>query len=145
EQLMAASVADILNIEGIGDIIAESVESFFENEDAKALIRALKDRGINITYLQADEAVNEEAKETFSEQTIVLTGSLKHFTRKELTAQLELLGANVTGSVSGNTDLLVAGENAGSKLTRAQELEVTIWDEEELMNHLGSDQESEEG
>ncbi|PJH64333.1 hypothetical protein CVR98_25215 [Salmonella enterica subsp. enterica serovar Enteritidis] len=142
---MAASVADILNIEGIGDIIAESVESFFENEDAKALIRALKDRGINITYLQADEAVNEEAKETFSEQTIVLTGSLKHFTRKELTAQLELLGANVTGSVSGNTDLLVAGENAGSKLTRAQELEVTIWDEEELMNHLGSDQESEEG
>jgi len=145
EQLMAASVADILNIEGIGDIIAESVVSFFENEDAKALIRALKDRGINMTYLQADEAVNEEAKETFSEQTIVLTGSLKHFTRKELTAQLELLGANVTGSVSGNTDLLVAGENAGSKLTRAQELEVTIWDEAELMNHLGSDQESEEG
>jgi len=144
DQLMAASDADILAIDGIGEIIAESVVSFFANDDAQALISALKARDLNMTYLQATETVNEEAAATFSEQTIVLTGSLEAFTRKDLTEQLELLGAKVTGSVSGNTDILVAGENAGSKLTRAQELDVTIWDEAELLNHLENDEESEE-
>jgi len=143
DQLMEASEADILAIDGIGEIIAESVVSFFANEDAQALISALKARDLNMTYLQATETVSEAAAATFSEQTIVLTGSLETFTRKELTEQLELLGAKVTGSVSGNTDILVAGENAGSKLTRAQELDVTIWDEAELLNHLDNDEESE--
>jgi len=143
DQLMEASEADILAIDGIGEIIAESVVSFFANEDAQALISALKARGLNMTYLQATETVSEAAVATFSEQTIVLTGSLETFTRKELTEQLELLGAKVTGSVSGNTDILVAGGNAGSKLTRAQELDVTIWDEAELLNHLDNDEESE--
>jgi len=143
DQLMGASEADILAIDGIGEIIAESVVSFFANEDAQALISALKARDLNMTYLQATETVNKEAAATFSEQTIVLTGSLESFTRKDLTEQLELLGAKVTGSVSGNTDILVAGENAGSKLTRAQELDVTIWDEAELLNHLDNDEESE--
>jgi len=143
DQLMEASEADILAIDGIGEIIAESVVSFFANEDAQALISALKARDLNMTYLQATETVSEAAAATFSEQTIVLTGSLETFTRKELTEQLELLGAKVTGSVSGNTDILVAGENAGSKLTRAQELDVTIWDEAELLDHLDNDEESE--
>ena len=66
----------------------------------------------------------------------MLTGKLEQFSRKELKEQLELIGAKVTGSVSKNTDLLVAGEKAGSKLTRAQELGIDIWSEEELLSHL---------
>lgn len=136
EGLMQASYEEILSIEGIGEIIADSVASFFENEAAQELIAKLKERGLNLTYLQATETVNEEAKEIFAGKTIVLTGKLEKFSRNELKTQLELLGAKVTGSVSKNTDLLVAGESAGSKLIRAQELEIEIWDEEELMRHL---------
>ena len=96
-----------------------------------------------IYYLQATETVAAEAASDFDGKTIVLTGKLKHFSRNDLKEQLELLGAKVTGSVSSNTDLLVAGESAGSKLTHAQELEIEIWNEEELLNHLNVDGESE--
>ena len=136
DELMAAKYEDVLAIEGIGEIIADSVVSFFDNEAAQHLISELKKRHLNMEYLKATETVNQEAASTFQGKTIVLTGKLEHFNRNELTTQLELLGANVTGSVSGNTDLLVAGESAGSKLTRAQELDVEIWNEEELLTHL---------
>lgn len=136
DQLMVAKYEEILNIDGIGDIIADSVVSFFNNEDAHELIDQLKEHNLNLTYLQASDTVDQELASEFAEKTIVLTGKLEHFNRNELKEQLELFGANVTGSVSKNTDLVVAGENAGSKLMRAQELEIEIWDEAELMNHL---------
>lgn len=88
-------------------------------------------------FLQGTETVDAELASKFSKKVIVLTGTLEHFNRKELKSELELLGAKVTGSVSGNTDLLIAGENAGSKLTKAQELEIEIWNEEHLLNELG--------
>lgn len=135
-QLMEATYEEVLSIEGIGEIIAESVISFFDNDEAKDLMHQLKTRGVNLTYLQATETVDAEASEVFSGKTIVLTGKLETFSRNELKQQLELLGAKVTGSVSKNTDLLVAGESAGSKLTRAQELEVEVWSEQELLAQL---------
>ncbi len=134
--LMAAEYEEIVQIDGIGTIIAESVVSFFDNEEAQSLIHQLKERQLNLTYLQAEETVNAEASKDFAGKTIVLTGKLEHFSRNDLKTQLELLGAKVTGSVSKNTDLLIAGESAGSKLTKAQELEIEIWDEAQLMSRL---------
>lgn len=136
-ELIAAEYEEVLAIEGIGEIIADSVVSFFENEEALQLIQQLEDRQVNMSFLQATETVDEDLASKFSEKVIVLTGTLEHFSRKDLKSELELLGAKVTGSVSGNTDLLIAGENAGSKLTKAQELKIKIWDEEQLLNEFG--------
>src|SRR5699024_2600829 len=111
DDLMNAEYEEILSIEGIGTIIAESVESFFDNEEAQALIKELKARDLNMKYLQAEKTVYQEAAAIFSEKTIVLTGKLENFSRNELKTQLELLGAKVTGSVSANTDILIAGES----------------------------------
>ena len=138
DDLIQAKYEEILSIEGIGTIIAESVVSFFDNEEAQTLITELKERQLNMTYLQAEETVNQEASAFFSEKTVVLTGKLESFSRNDLKTQLELLGAHVTGSVSSNTDLLIAGESAGSKLTKAQEHGIEIWDEEQLMEHLNN-------
>lgn len=144
DQLVEADFDEILSIEGIGEIIAESVASFFDNEKAQDLINQLKARDVNMTYLQAAETVNQEASTFFNGKTIVLTGKLEAFSRNELKEQLELLGAKVTGSVSKNTDLLIAGESAGSKLARAQELEVEVWTEAELLTHLETEKRDEE-
>ena len=92
--------------------------------------------GLNMTYLDASEPVDEEIASVFLDKTIVLTGRLENFTRNELKVQLEAYGAKVTGSVSGNTDLLIAGESAGSKLTEAEKLGVEIWNEAQLMEVL---------
>lgn len=135
-QLMEATYEEVLSIDGIGEIIAESVTSFFDNDEAKDLMHQLETRGVNLRYLQATETIDAETAEVFAGKTIVLTGKLETFSRNELKQQLELLGAKVTGSVSKNTDLLVAGESAGSKLTRAQELEIEVWTEQELLAQL---------
>lgn len=138
-RLMSASYEEVLNIDGIGEIIADSVVTFFENQSAKNLIKDLKNLGLNMTYLSDDPILDEEIVSTFNKKTIVLTGKLENFSRNDLKKQLELYGAKVTTSVSGNTDLLIAGKNAGSKLTQAEELEITIWDEEKLMENLSED------
>lgn len=136
DELIVAEYEEILSIEGIGSIIAESVLSFFDNEEAKELIYNLQKRGVNMSYLATVQEVDEEIASQFEGKTIVLTGKLEHFSRGELKEQLEALGAKVTGSVSNNTDLLIAGESAGSKLTKAQSLEIEIWDEGALLQHL---------
>lgn len=136
-ELINAEYEEVLAIEGIGKIIAESVVSFFENDEALELMKQLEKRQVNMTFLEAIETVDADLASKFSEKVIVLTGSLEHFNRKELQTQLELLGAKVTGSVSKNTDLLIAGEKAGSKLTKAQELEIEIWNEDQLLSELG--------
>lgn len=139
EGIMNATYEEILSIDGIGEIIAESVVSFFDNEEAQELIAKLKERNLNLSYLQAEETVSQDAAAVFAGKTIVLTGKLEEFSRNELKQQLELLGAKVTGSVSKNTDLLVAGESAGSKLTKAQDLGIEIWDEQQLLAELKID------
>src|SRR5699024_8181326 len=136
DELKNAEFEEIVNIEGIGDIIADSVVTFFDNEEAQVLIEELKARRLNMDYLEAERTIAQEEVAVFADKTIVLTGKLEHFTRNELKTQLELMGAKVTGSVSSNTDLLIAGEDAGSKLTKAQELGVEVWNEEQLMENL---------
>lgn len=139
DQVMLAKPAEIMAIDGIGDVIAQSAAEFFQLDETKQLIDKYKQANVNMNYQgshAAEEAGIETEDEFFKEKTVVLTGKLTHFKRSQLKAILTDLGAHVVGSVSGNTDLLIAGEAAGSKLDKAKSLDVEIWDEETLMTRL---------
>ncbi len=132
DSLMRASFEDISEIKDIGPIIAKSVIDYFKEEKHQRLIQKLKDYGINMTYLK-----NVNTNETeFTNKTFVLTGSLGRFTRDEAKERIESLGGIVTSSVSKKTDVVIAGTEAGSKLTKAKDLGITIWDEENFINNL---------
>lgn len=132
DNLMNASVESIAAVKDIGMTIAKSVVKFFEDEGNKELIAHLKDFGVNMYYLK--ETSEEET--LFTGKTFVLTGSLERFTRDEARERIEVLGGTVSSSVSRKTDVVVAGSEAGSKLTKAEELGITIWNEEEFINNL---------
>ncbi|WP_040408055.1 NAD-dependent DNA ligase LigA [Allofustis seminis] len=137
DRIAAATVEDIMTIEGIGAIIAESIVAFFQMQETKQLLHELKQVHVNMTMIDRFSDLHEhQADSPFHELTVVLTGKLEHFTRKELKARLEALGAKVTGSVSSQTDLVIAGAKAGNKLDKAQELGVEIWNEEQALQHL---------
>ncbi|WP_027107936.1 NAD-dependent DNA ligase LigA [Lacticigenium naphthae] len=136
ENLQTASKEELIAIEGLGDTIAESILAFFELEEAQQLIRKLQAYNLNMAYT-GPKFSEEKAEDTFfNGKTIVLTGKLEHFSRPELKERLILLGAKVTGSVSTKTDILIAGEDAGSKMKKAQELAIHIMNEEELLDEL---------
>ena len=132
ENLMNASFEEISEIKDIGPIIAKSIVSYFQNQNNIEIINKLKKHGINTMYLKN---INNE-KTDFSDKTFVLTGSLERFTRDEAKEKIEALGGIVTSSVSKKTDVVIAGKEAGSKLTKAQELGINIWDEETFINTL---------
>ena len=125
ESLAQANPEEVASIESLGSVIAQSLQSYFETEGAKILLRELKELDVNLDYkgqiVAADAAL--------SGLTVVLTGKLERLNRSEAKNKLESLGANVTGSVSKKTDLVVAGADAGSKLQKAQELGIEIRDE----------------
>lgn len=125
DQLATADPERIAGIDSLGMVVAESLKSYFAQEGSKRLLQELKEAGVNLTYL--GEKVAADA--ALSGMTVVLTGKLERFTRSEAKAKLESLGAKVTGSVSKKTDLVVAGSDAGSKLTKAQELGIQVEDE----------------
>ena len=131
DSLMAADSETIAAIDTIGGIIADSVVTYFSSNQVQDLMRELADLGVNLTYTSgAGTPVDTEGQ--FAGQRVVLTGKLQELTRPEATAWLEQHGATVTGSVSKKTDLLIAGEAAGSKLTKAQSLNVPVWNEAQL-------------
>ncbi|WP_018932384.1 NAD-dependent DNA ligase LigA [Gracilibacillus lacisalsi] len=135
DRLQQASFEDLIAIDEIGDKMADSIVHYFEDDQVKQLISELKDLGLNLTY--QGPKVNEAAADSpFSGKTVVLTGKLAIYTRQEAKQQIEALGGNVTGSVSKKTDLLIAGEDAGSKLDKAKKLEVEVWDEAKLQEVL---------
>ena len=107
--------------------MAKSIVDFFEEEQTKDLIEKLKQAGVNIKSLE-----KEEQNQKFEGLTFVLTGSLEKYTRQEATELIEKYGGKVSGSVSKKTNYLLAGEDAGSKLTKAQSLGVKIISEEEF-------------
>lgn len=125
DQLATADPERIASIDSLGMVVAESLKSYFAQEGSKRLLHELKEAGVNLTYL--GEKVAADA--ALSGMTVVLTGKLERLTRSEAKAKLESLGAKVTGSVSKKTDLVVAGADAGSKLTKAQELGIQVEDE----------------
>ena len=125
DQLATADPERIASIDSLGMVVAESLKSYFAQEGSKRLLQELKEAGVNLTYL--GEKVAADA--ALSGMTVVLTGKLERLTRSDAKAKLESLGAKVTGSVSKKTDLVVAGADAGSKLTKAQELGIQVEDE----------------
>lgn len=125
EQLAKAKREEIAALDSLGMVISESLSSYFAQEGTHILLSELKEAGLNFTYL--GEKVAADA--ALSGLTVVLTGKLERLNRSEAKAKLESLGAKVTSSVSKKTSLVVAGADAGSKLTKAQEFGITIRDE----------------
>ena len=125
ESLAQANPEEVASIESLGNVIAQSLQSYFETEGAKILLRELKELNVNLDYKGQVVAVDA----ALSGLTVVLTGKLERLNRSEAKNKLESLGAKVTGNVSKKTDLVVAGADAGSKLQKAQELGIEIRDE----------------
>ena len=125
ETLAQADPEEVSNIETLGSVIAQSLQTYFATEGSKILLRELKEFGVNLDY--KGQVVAGDA--ALSGLTVVLTGKLERLNRSEAKSKLESLGAKVTGSVSKKTDLVVVGADAGSKLQKAQELGIEIRDE----------------
>lgn len=138
EGLMKATKEEIVAIEGFGETIADSVTQFFALPEVAELIEKFRANGVNLTYTGLKKAVLANNDSIWQGKTVVLTGKLTTYTRQEATAMIENLGGKVTGSVSKKTDWLIAGEEAGSKLTKAQSLNIPVWTEAEMVRQLES-------
>ena len=133
DDLKAATVDDLICIDDIGAIVATSIVEYFADPDNVLNINKLFDAGVTIK--QPEQTT---ANPNFAGKTVVLTGTLNNFTRPDLTKKLQNMGANVTSSVSKNTDMVIVGADAGSKLAKAQQLGVRIVLEDELLNLLNA-------
>lgn len=136
DNLQNATEEELLSIDEIGEKMAQSIVSFFQQEEVKELIRELKSLGVNTTYKGQRREETVASDSYFVGKTVVLTGTLQQMSRNEAKQEIEARGGKVTNSVSSKTDLLIAGEKAGSKLRRAEELNVEIWDEERFLQEL---------
>ncbi|MEK4176461.1 NAD-dependent DNA ligase LigA [Aeribacillus sp. FSL K6-1305] len=136
ERLQSATREQLINIPEIGEKMADSIATFFEQPEVKELIEELKSFGVNMTYKGPKRTISDEGDSYFAGKTIVLTGKLAEMSRNEAKEQIEARGGKVTGSVSKKTDLVIAGEDAGSKLAKARELNIEVWDESRLLEEL---------
>lgn len=135
DAFMLATEEQLTGLYEIGDKMAESILAYFANEQSQLLIQRLKDFGVNMTF-KGKKVVVEVGANPFAGKTIVLTGKLQQLTRSEAKVKIEQLGGTVAGSVSKKTDLVIVGEDAGSKLEKAQSLGIEIWDELRLIEQL---------
>lgn len=131
--LVEADEEDLLEVDGVGPELAKSVRSFLDSEDSAALIKRLRKAGVNM--IQPKRAVATDSP--FAGKTVVLTGTLEHIGRKEAQELIKSLGGKSAGSVSKKTDLVVAGQKSGSKLTKAQELGIEVINEAEFIERAG--------
>ena len=131
DKLSSASEEDIISVPEIGPSIAKSVVDFFSNKGNQHIIKLLKESGINFKTIKKKIDYN-----FFTENTFVLTGTLKKFSREETADKISALGGKVTSSVSSKTNYVIAGENAGSKLTKAKSIGVAVLTEEEFLQKL---------
>jgi len=127
DRLTSASVEEISGIEGFGSVMAESVAGYFALSQTKELITQLKELGLNMNSLK------EAAGSRFEGMIFVLTGTLPTFSRTEATEMIEKLGGKVSSSVSAKTTYVLAGEDAGSKLTKANALGIPVISEQEFL------------
>ncbi len=118
----------LTNIQDIGGIIAKSIVDYFSKEENIKLINDLKDLGLNMNYL--GEKIEE--KEEFANKTFVITGTLTNYTRDEMKSIIENFGGHTSESVSKKTDVVIVGDNPGSKYDKAQKLGITIWNDDQV-------------
>ena len=130
DRLMNASREELTAQRDIGGITAESIASWFEQPQARHLVERLREAGVNF------ESTAEAVDMRFAGLTFVLTGALSLFTRDEATEKIEACGGKVSGSVSKKTNFVVAGENAGSKLKKANDLGIPVLSEEDFLKML---------
>ena len=135
DKLMNASKEDIESIPTIGEIIANSVYSYFKQDKNQQMIDNLKKLGINMSFTGEKIMVDE----MFEGKTFVLTGTLTKLTREEASIEIEKKGGKVTNSVTKKTNVVVVGENPGSKYQKAQELNIEVWKEDNLLSRLSID------
>ena len=133
DELAKVSEEELLKIPDVGPVAAKSVVDFFANDKNKAEIELLRQNGLNFDYLGTDTI---DVNSFFYGKTIVLTGTLTHYSRQEMTDILEGIGAHCAGSVSKKTDLVIAGPGAGSKLDKANELGIEVIDEDKALDYL---------
>jgi DNA ligase (NAD+) len=138
EALLSATEEELTQLEEIGPKMAASITTYMKKPEVRETLRRLAEAGVNMHYTgPAPVRAGDGAMESpFAGKTVVITGTLERMSRKEASELLESLGAHVTGSVSKKTDLLIAGEKAGSKLDKANKLGITVWDEETFLAHL---------
>ena len=136
DALTAASKQEINNVDEIGGIIAQSVYDYFHSDEGRSTIEGLKNAGVSLVE-ERDQST--PTRREFAGKTFVLTGTLKHFTREEAEAKITRLGGKASGSVSKKTDYVLAGDEAGSKLAKAEQLGVRILSEDEFIEMLGDD------
>ena len=127
DNIIKANLEELLEVPDIGGIVAECIVGFFKEEQVINTINDLLSLGVKPRYEQIE--VSENIVEG---KTVVVTGTLENYSRSSIKDKLESLGAKVSGSVSKKTDYVIAGEEAGSKLTKAQELGVTVLSEKEF-------------
>jgi DNA ligase (NAD+) len=131
DRLMAASRDEVAAVHGIGATTAEALVAYFAEPRNREIIEKLRSAGVDLSEPEA-----RPAEGPLSGLTFVITGTLPTLSRKQATERIEAAGGRVTGSVSRSTDFLVAGEDAGSKLTKARELGIAVLDEAELLERL---------
>jgi DNA ligase (NAD+) len=136
DRLQQATVEELTAINEIGEKMAESIVTYFENDEVRELIRQLKEYGVNMVYKGMKPVDAAQIDSYFAGKTIVLTGKLEEMGRSEAKKKIEALGGKVAGSVSKNTDLVIAGEAAGSKLAQAEKLNIEVWDEARFLEEL---------
>ena len=129
DRLKKAGAEELTSVPDIGSITAEAVMAFFSNDENLNLISRLREQGLR---MEMDEQDSQPAEGVFTGRTVVITGTLPTMTRNEAKQLIEANGGRVTGSVSKKTDYLLAGADAGSKLTKAQKLGTEIIDEDEF-------------
>ena len=132
DKIKESKEEDLSIIPDIGSVIAKSVYDYFKDEKNIENIERLRSYGVNFDYID-----NTSDEQIFKDKTVVITGSLKQFTRNELKELIENLGGKTTDSVSKNTSIVIVGDSPGSKYDKAKELNITIWNEEELKSFLG--------
>lgn len=136
DKLMLATREELIAVFEIGDKMADSLVTYFEQEEVQRLVDRLKEAGLTLRYTGKIIDFSTLENSFFAGKTVVLTGKLTQLTRNEAKEKIEALGGKIAGSVSKKTDLVIAGEEAGSKLEKATSLGIEIWNEQKLLDQL---------
>jgi DNA ligase (NAD+) len=136
DRLQNATKEELMAIHEIGEKMADSIVAYFAKPEVKELLNELRAYGVNMEYKGPKTPKADDVDSYFAGKTVVLTGKLESLSRNEAKEKIEQLGGKVTGSVSKNTDLVIAGADAGSKLAKAKQLNIEIWDETRFLQEI---------